>query len=617
LKRMAIRKALRLSKAGKIGLTFTREVRLVLLLMLLLIVALNFVTSLTFGKARMALESKLHRDLAVAGDLAAEIVRQEKDLDQVEAKSRRLRIITGMQEITFAGSPVSRTMLSESWSRMERGEEILQQKGKGEGLVYLRPAYDQDGNFIGAILVRADARAVATLNSLSLLDASIRLGGTVVLLLLGFIFLRMIMSPFRRMLKDSLRLSGDEIPAEAKSDEVEAIIQTFSKTISELKEKEKTLKELYYDSERRADGLARYNEYILGSISSGVVICSSSGLITRFNPAAEKILGYQESSVLDHSLQETFGPNNPLTRILDEVLNEERTHTRLELEIRKGTGEVIQVGLTSSLIRDEKGDVIGVCILLTDISKIKKLEKEMLFKQQLAALGEMSAGLAHELRNGMATITGYSRLLERNLRAPGKLPGIVGNIIRESAAVERMLSHFLDFARQEDLKLTAVDLRKLVSESAVRVNDLIQEKEITLKVGISAKLPLFEGDGVLLRQALQNLLLNACQAVETGGRVGLFACAVGNHQRVVKIVCLDNGVGISEELKEKIFYPFFSTRQKGTGLGLPLVKKVVLLHGGTIEVKSRAESFTAFIIRLPLREAAIEEVAPSLVIESQ
>lgn len=606
-----------MSKTGKMRLTFTREVRLVLLLMLLLIVALNFVTSLTFGKARMALESKLRRDLAVAGDLTAEIVRQEKEPVEIAERLWRLRIITGMQEIRFWESPGSKGVGDDSWRRIERGEEVLQNREEDRELVYMRPAYDQKGDFAGAIVVRADAKAVATLNSLSFLDTSIRLGGTVVLLLLGFIFLRMIMSPFRRMLKDSHRLNGDTIPPESKSDEVEAIIETFSKTISELKEKEKTLQELYYDSERRADGLARYNEYILGSISSGVITCSSSGLITRFNPAAEKILGYEAASVLDRHFQEAFGPQSPLVRILEEALREERTYSRLESEIRRETAETIQVGLTSSLIRDEEGRVIGVFMLLIDISEIKSLEREMLFKQQLAALGEMSAGLAHELRNGMATITGYSKLLERNLRAPEKLPGIVGNIIRESAAVERMLSHFLDFARQEDLKLTAVDLRELASESVVRVDDLIQEKEIALKVGISAKLPLFEGDGLLLRQALQNLLVNACQAVETGGRVGLFACAVGNHQRVVKIVCLDNGVGISEELKEKIFYPFFSTRQEGTGLGLPLVKKVVVLHGGTIEVKSRADSFTAFIIRLPLREAAVEEVAPSLVIEGQ
>ena len=606
-----------MSKTGKMRLTFTREVRLVLLLMLLLIVALNFVTSLTFSKARMALESKLHRDLAVAGDLTAEIVRQEKDPVEMAERLWRLRIITGMQEIRFWESPDSKGVGDDSWRRIERGEEVLENREEDRELVYMRPAYDQKGDFAGAIVVRADAKAVATLNSLSLLDTSIRLGGTVVLLLLGFIFLRMIMSPFRRMLKDSQRLNGDKISPVAKSDEVEAVIETFSKTISELKEKEKTLQELYYDSERRADGLARYNEYILGSISSGVISCSSSGLITRFNPAAEKILGYQRSSVLDHGFRETFGSENPLTRIINEALDEERTHSRLELEIRKGTGELIQVGLTSFLIRDEKGGAVGVFILLIDISKIKKLEKEMLFKQQLAALGEMSAGLAHELRNGIATITGYSKLLERNLRAPEKLPVIISNIVRESAAVERMLSHFLDFARQEDLKLTAVDLRELASESAVRVNDLVQEKEITLKVGISARLPLFEGDGLLLRQALQNLLLNACQAVKTGGTVGLLAYLVGNHQRVVKIVCLDNGVGIPEEMREKIFYPFFSTRQEGTGLGLPLVKKVVLLHGGTIEVKSRAGSFTAFIIRLPLREAAVEEVAPALVIESQ
>jgi len=606
-----------MSEKGTRRLSFTREVRLVLLLILLLIVALNSVTSLIFSKAKAPLEREVRRDLATAGAVAAEVVRQEKDPAEIAERLWRLRIITRMQEIRFWESAGSREVDDDSWRRIEGGEELLHKRQEGAELVYLRPAYNQAGDFVGAIFVRADAKAVATLNSLSFLDASIRLGGTIGLLLLGFIFLRKIMSPFRRMLKDSQRLNGDKIPFDAKSDEVETIMETFSKTISELKKKERTLQELYYDSERRAHGLARYNEYILRSISSGVIICSTSGLITRFNPAAEKILGYQRRSVLNYGFQETFGPENPLTRIINDALNEERTHSRLELEIRRGTGEIIQVGLTSFLIRDEGGGTIGVFILLTDISKIKKLEKEMLFKQQLAALGEMSAGLAHELRNGMATITGYSGLLKRNLGAPENLLGTVEKIIRESSAMELMLSHFLDFARQEDLKVTAVRLCELASEAVVTVNDLVRAKEITLKVGISATLPSFEGDGLLLRQATQNLLLNACQAVGTGGRVGLFAYVVGNHQKVVKIICLDDGVGVSEELREKIFYPFTTTKEKGTGLGLPLVKKVVLLHGGTIEVKSRADSFTAFIIRLPLREVAVEESTPSLVIESR
>lgn len=602
-----------MSRKGRIKLTFTREVRLVLLLILLLVVALNFVTSLTFSKTKTALESKLHKDLAVAGDMVVEVIRHGGSAAEIREQLRRLRIITGMQEINFAGSPTNRAEIKQSWERLERGEEVLQKRGEVGDLIYLRPAYNQDGSFVGAILVRADVKAVATLNSLSFLDTSTRLGGTVLILLLGFVLLRIVMSPFRRMLQDSQRLDGGAAP-EGKGDEVETIIETFSRAISELKEKEKTLQELFYSTEKRADGLARYNEYILGSISSGVVICSRAGVITRFNPAAETILGQEARAALERNFREVFGPDNPLTGILEEALEEEKTHSRMELQIRKGTGEAIQVGLTSSLIRDESGGVIGVFMLLIDISNIKALEREMVLKQQMAALGEMSAGLAHELRNGMAAVTGYSKLLERNLNRPSKLPEIVGSIIRESSAMERMLSHFLDFARQEELSPGPVELHRLVDESIVAVNDLIRRKGIDLGTSVSLGLPLFQGDGLLLRRALQNLLLNSCQAVRPGGKVRLRAYLLGEGRKVLKIVCLDDGPGIPEEVREKIFYPFFTTREKGTGLGLPFIKKAILLHGGTIEVKSKPGSFTAFIIRLPLKQVDLPETAPLLAV---
>lgn len=183
--------------------------------------------------------------------------------------------------------------------------------------------------------------------------------------------------------------------------------------------------------------------------------------------------------------------------------------------------------------------------------------------------------------------------------------------------MERMLSHFLDFARQQDLTPGAVNLREVVDESVVAVNELVQEKRISLRTSISSSLPLFRGDGPLIRQALQNLLLNSCQAVRIGGRIRLLAYPLLAKEKLVKIVCLDDGPGIPEAMKVKIFHPFFTTREKGTGLGLPFVKKVTLLHGGTIELKSRPNNFTAFVIRLPMREIEVEEPVPPLVFQTQ
>ena len=392
---------------------------------------------------------------------------------------------------------------------------------------------------------------------------------------------------------DLSRIGFDDV------DSVEYAVRMFQEVIRELKQKETLLQAMYNSSEKRADSLARYNEYILGSISSGVIICDNQGIITRFNHAAEKIIGFNQQYSQGRHYSEVFGKKHHIAKIFDEALNNNNTFSRKEFEIPRKNNENLWIGLSSSLISDNSNNKIGAAALLTDLTKIKKLQEISDFTEKMAALGEMSAGLAHELRNSVAAILGFGKLLKKILPSEKKAASIAQMIISESLATEEMLSRFLNFTRPLKVVPAKIAIRQLLDESINMALEMHQDKKINVNVDDrSDGLPI-NGDPILLKNALNNLIINACQAVDKSGKINV-RVDYDNRDNQLKILISDTGRGISKANLPKIFNPFFSTRDKGTGLGLSLVQKIITGHLGNIEVESKEGEGAAFTITLPV-----------------
>ncbi len=365
--------------------------------------------------------------------------------------------------------------------------------------------------------------------------------------------------------------------------EVGFVVDTFHDLVSKLKEKERELEMLRAKAEEKASSIETYNEDILQSVPSGVVSLDQGLKITKMNRAAERILALKEADCTGRRYDEIFG--EPLAGILAR----RRIVDRAEVGYVVAGGKRIWLGLNISPLKDSAGNIIGQIFVFTDLTELKAFQSQMSLRERLSTLGEMSAGIAHELRNPLAVISGYSKILSKKVD-PGLLP-TVDAVSKEVAVMDRIISDFLSFARQADLIVTNVDLRELIRGCVSAMAGYGRNVRIIQR---TEALPVVRGDEVLLRQAISNLLQNAIDSMPEGGEVTVS----GSVRDDISISIADMGHGVPEDIREKIFLPFFTTKERGTGLGLSIVHKIVVSHGGTVEVEA-GENGSAFTIRLP------------------
>jgi len=367
--------------------------------------------------------------------------------------------------------------------------------------------------------------------------------------------------------------------------EVSFVVDTFHELVSKLKEKERELARLRHQAEERAGRIEAYSENILQSIPSGVISIDNDMKIRSINHSAEQILGVSAEEARGTDFADLFG--EPIVS----HLQEQKVITRVEYPYTTQDGRHLWLGITTSQLKNRSGEVIGMLFIFTDLTDIKALQDEVRLKERLSQLGEMSAGIAHELRNSMSVIAGYARLLSRTIDDANRAP--VESILSEIKGMDRIISELLYFAKPAVLNRTTVDLSKLVEETAQAV--ISSKDSIRLSVKTEDNI-LVDADETLLRQAITNLLVNATDSMPGGGRLDIETSLHGG-MAVVRIK--DTGVGIADEIKDKVFLPFFSTKEKGTGLGLALVQKIIVAHGGRIEFESRKGEGTVFKISLP------------------
>ena len=352
---------------------------------------------------------------------------------------------------------------------------------------------------------------------------------------------------------------------------------------------------------------------ILEQMHSGLMTIDSNGRIVYFNRAAGEILGVDHRMARETTIHQLFHPGlqNFVERI-ESSLFSRRSELRSEINIKHPEKGVLPLGISLSILSDE-GRPRGIIAIFQDLTEAKKLEARLRASDRLAAIGRLAAGIAHEIRNPLASISGSVEVLKDDLKLKGDDLRLLDLILKESARLNTILTDFLNFARVTRASSGRCDLVSVISEVIALVSSHGQINQSIHILRYMHKSRIFVAGGEdQVKQILWNLLLNASQAVdESTGMIKISAdeCRDLGEAGMVRLIVADNGPGIPENIREKIFEPFFSTKADGTGLGLPIVARIVDCLGGRIEIDSTSDWQTRFVVYLPAAEEEIPDLA--------
>jgi two-component system sensor histidine kinase PilS (NtrC family) len=378
---------------------------------------------------------------------------------------------------------------------------------------------------------------------------------------------------------------------------------------AELKRTGEALRERTQDLSR----LARLHQHTVESLMSGLLTSDREGRITSFNPEAERITGRPAASALGRDVEEVLPGlrQHALAHENDASPPQSRVRTAYTNE----RGERLHLGLGAYVLKDAEGTPSGHVVIFQDVTHVVEMERELRRSERLAAIGQLSASIAHEIRNPLAAISGSIQVLERRTPAladdpeAGRLMQIV---LRETDRLNALITDFLLYARPAPRRVSALVFADALDD-VLRMFEAVRPAGVEVATRLEPGLVL-HADPEQLRQVLWNLVLNAAQAMEKGGKLEIGAARTGEppqealpgrrnddqaQQDWVEIAVVDEGVGIPMDALDRIFDPFYTTKRGGSGLGLATVHRIVDQHGGSIRVESTLGVGTAVRVRLP------------------
>jgi two-component system sensor histidine kinase PilS (NtrC family) len=418
------------------------------------------------------------------------------------------------------------------------------------------------------------ARQAALARGLTWVVVPVNVAVTLLLLL----YLRRLVAPWETLLERVRRVA----PQDGGRGDLELLLATFERALEGLPE------ELPGDADIEA-----LRRSLLGNLDSGVLLVDAERRVVSLNTVGARLLGAPAPASGRPGLDELLPRLEPLHRLVAEALDSGRSSRRADLEITAG-GEPVVLGATAHpLVRDD-GAVRGALVLFVDLTAARREADRERLGRSLVQLGELSAGLAHELRNGLATLRGYLGLLERDAGAEERR-GYVEEIRRESDHLQRVLDDFLAFSRPEARRVEAVDLEALARRAA-RDPGL---GGLAVEVVCPAPVAPVEGDPHLLERALRNLLRNAAAAQREAGSEAPLEVRVEGSRGRVEVAVLDRGAGLPDVPVEELFQPFVSHRPDGVGLGLALAERLAAIHGGSVRLEPREAGGVRATLSLP------------------
>ena len=347
----------------------------------------------------------------------------------------------------------------------------------------------------------------------------------------------------------------------------------------------------------RAEASERLSDEIIASLTSGLLVVGDDHRVKSLNPAGRRLLGMPEADWSGDVSDVLLGAA-PLAEVIEECLANGLPVRRRTVRITRDD-RTTHLGVTVSPIGAEPGTSNRAICLFSDLTDVVELEEQLRLKDSLAQVGELTAGIAHEFRNGLATIHGYARLLDLERLPADSRPYVIG-IRDETDTLGAVVRNFLNFARPADVVLARVETRGIAERAAeeIRADAVSRGGTVTVRGDFVPVL----GDEVLLRQAFSNLCRNALEACTEAAVVPHIAIesVPDRPLRVVRIAVIDNGPGVDPAVASRIFMPFVTTRARGTGLGLALVQKIIVTHNGRVTVQSEPGAGTRFVVSLPL-----------------
>ncbi len=370
--------------------------------------------------------------------------------------------------------------------------------------------------------------------------------------------------------------------------------ERLRKTRKELREKSMDLEDLRV-----------LQDHILRSVGSGIVTMDLQGNIASWNPAAEHITGYRYEEIKGR-WQEVFGDS--IKGLFGHTDSLKARPFRFNGQILKKDGSTALLGMTASLLKDDTNFVRGIILIFQDITKLVEMEDRVRMKERLATVGSLAAGIAHEIRNPLASLSGSIQVLQGELDLHGDNKQLMDIVVRETDRLNTIIMEFLEYARLKNAQNEHIDLSPVLDETIMLLKNC---KDFTGDIRITHQVDprvVIKGDSQRLRQVFWNLLINACQAMPQGGEIMVTARPfpdLSEDTDWCEITIADTGQGIAREDRDKIFNPFYTTKTGGTGLGLAIVYRIIEDHRGTITVDSVPGKGTQFSIRLPVSEEPV------------
>ncbi len=600
---------------------FGFQVRLVLVLLVVRLGILNLQNSFLVGRARSALErSELSRAESITREYVQRIgrspfiaaVRPGTGGNPVSSSSLRIAAQrSGLSQVRLlddAGRPVAssgpgadsgfdpyavlRDRKTDDLNGGRSVSTVLDESNLPEGIVVAvhYPLLDHNGRLAAVVETLIPAPDLADLNDRAADILGVQILGVLLIAVVAFLFADWVSRPY-------LKIAAVAGEAGLEPGEPDNLVTAFRTVVQRLQEQEETISTL----ERKGAGLGdlvRFASRSADGMSTGVLVLDARDRVAALNDTASRLLGVPRNEAVGQDLNRVVASAGGLEMLVRDSIRTGESATRevLEVQFRDGRSGHLGVSVTPSPGSGERN--AGALILMTDLTEIKLLQDQARLRENMAAVGTLSAGIAHEFRNALGTILGYARLLEKHRDDGVQRPA--REILKEVDTVRKAVDEFLLYARPPEPAPAAIELEALIRGVVVSAPE-------NLEVRVEGEFGTVVADDGLLRRVFDNLLNNAVEAGEDGGgpvqvRISGRVVAAG---RALQVEVEDNGPGIDAADLDQVFVPFHTTRRQGTGLGLALIQRTMVDLGGGVDAANAPGGGALFRLRFPL--AGVQE----------